>query len=118
MDLLTLKSRLYKAWSKETAYRKDRDQWVQSNPSIGQCAITALVVNDYLGGAIVRGLSSTGVEHYWNVIDSKIVDLTYEQYSEGMDFDSNDVVDREFLLSSGDVNDRYNLLKKRLQEAT
>lgn len=45
-----LKKIIEKSWSKETCYPDIRDNWNESNPFIGQCAITALIVNDFLVG--------------------------------------------------------------------
>lgn len=39
---------LRKAWCKETAYRSCQAEWVESDPSYGQCAITAMLVYDIL----------------------------------------------------------------------
>jgi hypothetical protein len=44
---LNLKNILKKAWSKETS--SVPDQWSKFNPALGQCAVTALAVNDYFG---------------------------------------------------------------------
>lgn len=36
---------LYKSWSSDSS-----SKWSQDNPAKGQCGVTALVVNDVLGG--------------------------------------------------------------------
>lgn len=51
MKLNTLKKALQKSWTKETSYSPEK--WITSNPSVGQCAVTALIVNGYLGGSII-----------------------------------------------------------------
>ena len=51
MDLYALEQVLHKSWSKQTAYCPA--EWNKVNPSCGQCAVTALIVNDYFGGDIV-----------------------------------------------------------------
>ncbi len=67
------------AWNKETCVPSLRNNYNDENKSLGQCAITALVVNDYFGGKIMRCMASTG-SHYYNMIDDEIVDLTVEQF--------------------------------------
>ena len=47
----------------------------------GQCYITALVVQDFFGGEILRCvLNKKGDTHYWNIIDGVGVDLTSDQF--------------------------------------
>ena len=53
MNLLDLEKALKKSWCKETSYCPN--EWNELNPSLGQCAITALIVNDYFG-EILSGL--------------------------------------------------------------
>lgn len=56
------------------------------NPARGQCGLTALVVNDLLGGDLVMAEVSyadgtrQGV-HYWNRIGLLEVDVTREQFT-------------------------------------
>lgn len=52
------------SWSKETCYPTLQDKWNKSNPSLGQCAITSLVVNDFCGGKIMRCMVD-GISHYY-----------------------------------------------------
>ncbi len=116
MEIRTLKRVLNMAWSKETCVPSLRDNYNDENKSLGQCAITALVVNDYFGGKIMRCMASTG-SHYYNMIDDEIVDLTVEQfmgeiplYAEGAERT------REYLLSNDDTKSRYLLLLKNVKE--
>ncbi|HLC97486.1 MAG TPA: hypothetical protein VJC21_01765 [Candidatus Nanoarchaeia archaeon] len=51
MNLETITAALQKAWCSETS--SDPDHWHPENPAWGQCAVTALMVNDYLGGKII-----------------------------------------------------------------
>ena len=45
---------LRKSWFKETAYPSSQVDWKESDPSYGQCAITAMLVHDMFGGTIHR----------------------------------------------------------------
>jgi hypothetical protein len=123
MDFNTLEKALLKSWSKETSYRSD--EWNELNPSFGQCAVTALIVNDYFGGDIVwsEALLPNGqkISHFFNLINGKEVDLTRSQFLEGTivpkgiekkkDFAST----REYLMSYENKNSRYAVLKEKVR---
>lgn len=97
------------SFSKDTCYPDLRDRWSEENSSLGQCAITALVLNDFLGGKIMRCMSETG-SHYYNLINGEIVDLTVSQFSSLPDYINGEERTREYLLSSEDTRNRYKLL--------
>ena len=105
-----------KSWGKDTAYRKDAPFWSLENPARGQCAITALIVNDYYGGQIYSGVSDTGIYHYWNVIDGNKVDLTEKQFETKLVFNNTKEWERGALLATGDVLERYITLKERFEK--
>ena len=75
MDRIELKQLLIKSWNRDTCSKGLRDKWSNENPSLGQCAITALIVNDFFGGKIMRCIASSG-SHYYNIINDELVDLT------------------------------------------
>ena len=79
MNIEQLKQFLFCKWNKETCSPGLKGSWNEENPSLGQCAITALIVNDFFGGKIMRCMASSG-SHYYNLIDGNIVDLTVEQF--------------------------------------
>ena len=122
MNLLELEKLLQKSWSKETSYCPN--EWNQSNPSFGQCAITSLIVNDYFGGEIVwaEAVLPDGqkISHFFNLIDDKEVDLTRSQFPEGtmipigVEKKKNFATTRDYLLSYENKNSRYALLKKNI----
>lgn len=52
----------------------------QSDPLHGHCYVTALLVRQRFGGALVKG-TVDGVSHYWNLLpNGKQVDLTSSQF--------------------------------------
>lgn len=73
------------SWGKDTCDPADRPDWHVDNPARGQCGVTALVLNDLLGGDLVLGEvrvagERTGV-HYWNRFGAGVeVDLTRDQF--------------------------------------
>ena len=56
MEISELEKAVKQAWGKETS--SDPDNWSIENPAWGQCAVTSLVINDYLGGKLVWAGSS------------------------------------------------------------
>ena len=115
-EIEELKDHLYFAWCYDTCSPGCKDNWNESNPSLGQCAISALIVNDLFGGKIMRCMASSG-SHYYNLIDDEIVDLTVEQFlGEIPEYELGEERTREYLLSNEDTKYRYLLLCKRLKE--
>ncbi len=69
----------------------DPKNWTRANAAWGQCAITSLIVQDHLGGDIVRILFSTPDNkkgsHYLNILPgNSIYDATARQFPEGTKF--------------------------------
>lgn len=86
-----------------------RQAWPNRNP-LGQCAVTALVIQDALGGKLKRGMVGA-VSHYWNELeDGSEIDFTREQFAE---FSVSDVAyrTREYVLSYPDTVARYEALR-------
>ena len=107
MELKTLKKILKKAWAIDTCVATERREWTKDNPALGQCDITALIVNDYFGGEIMRVTTDSG-SHYYNQIDGKTIDLTVEQFNgEIPEYEKGKVRTREYLLSNEDTRSRY-----------
>lgn len=89
------------------------DDWSPDVPSAGQCAVTALVVQDWFGGDLMRAVVQ-GQSHYWNRIDGVDFDLTRDQFSEFVP--SNEAVrDRAYVLSYPATAKRYELLRDRVR---
>lgn len=108
------KKALHVSWSAETAYRKDAPNWSLKNPAVGQCAITALLFQEMFGGKIYSGVSDTGIYHYWNKCFGIKFDLTKQQFSQKYTFKNVKEWNREELLATGNVKERYDILRKRV----
>lgn len=111
---------LRKAWCRETAHPSYRHKWSEDNPSVGQCLVTALVVQDKYGGDIYSCKVGSN-SHFVNIIDERIIDKTAEQFG-GMGnikyiSGSFRKRARTSLLKNRDVKTRYELLKARLEES-
>lgn len=72
-----MRALLERSWSRDTSATPDI--WTPERPSTGQCAVTALLVQEYLGGGILRAPTLDG-SHYWNLVDTREVDLTADQF--------------------------------------
>jgi hypothetical protein len=101
-------------WSEQTC--DPVDEWSAENPARGQCAVTALVVQDLLGGELLLAEvlyadgSRQGV-HYWNrLVGGVEVDLTRDQFSATEIVQGPDVVPRPPDTSSGRLAPQYQAL--------
>jgi hypothetical protein len=74
---------LQQSWSAETAF--DASDWSPENPARGQCVVSALVMQDYMGGDLqrfeVRG-DDFAETHYTNLLNSVVIDTTASQYND------------------------------------
>lgn len=119
MILDDLLKALNMAWCKETAFSGDRKNWTIDKKSTGQCTVTAMIVFDYFGGKIVRGYSEKyKLFHYWNEIDGKKVDLTYDQFSDKKDIAFTNIIykSKKDLMKIRSVRVRYALLKGKIDK--
>jgi hypothetical protein len=100
-----LAAAIRESWSGATSVEGDR--WSSSNLAFGQCAVSALVVQDYLGGTILRN-QMDGVSHYWNrFADGTELDLTRGQFRKSAVGTVPEERSRAYLLSSDDTRRRY-----------
>lgn len=106
---------IMRAWSEKTCHKPG--QYTEENRARGQCAPTALAVQDLLGGEIAT--CKVGRErHYFNMVPPDkhpmgYVDLTAQQY--GKDIFNCYLVDchtikRKQLMRHPDVRSRYIIL--------
>lgn len=120
ITLAELERAIRASWCRETA---DPGEWKPDNPSSCQCAVTMLVVNDYLGGHLLSADVFRDGEkvdgHMWNRLPSGVeIDLTREQFRAGETIGEPRVgsraaaeADRENPLYA-----RYELLRSRVRE--
>lgn len=99
------------------AWRADTSANPESGPDcmeLGQCAVTALLVQDAYGGILKRALVN-GVSHYWNEVDGEIVDLTRAQFQEPLAITDECECERDYVLSFAATAERYAILKNRVR---
>lgn len=112
MNIENVQKTLLECYSKDLCYPKVRDKWSDFNKCYGMCAITSLIINDYFGGDICK-THVEGTSHYFNLIESKIIDLTSSQFNYEIDYKDFEIIDRQKMLTD-DTKNRYTTLKTRL----
>lgn len=112
-SLAQLRTALAASWTAQTA--SPLVAWSPSNPSSGQCAVSALVLQDYCGGEICRCVVA-GTPHYFNRIDDQVVDSTAGQFGgPAIDYSASTMRSRQRILRHADTRQRYELLKGRVE---
>jgi 8-oxo-dGTP pyrophosphatase MutT (NUDIX family) len=112
-------------WSAATS--ADPDGWTPANPAWGQCAVTALLVQDLLGGRLLRTVAQLPdgrrISHYLNRVRGQRVDLTASQFPAGTGFPTPQPrrqgypTTRDYLLANPQTRARYIRLRERLRPA-
>lgn len=103
-------------FSKETCAPRMQKDWTKDNPTLGQCSITAFLIQDIFGGMVYGILRDGGNYHCYNVIDGQIFDLTSEQFhGELLCYENNPEQFREIHFQKQEKKERYEVLKKRLK---
>jgi hypothetical protein len=87
--LIELERAIRDSWTAQSCDPVDLSGWSARNPARGQCASTALVIQDHLGGELLLADvlypdgSRQGV-HYWNRLPGGLeIDLTRAQFVAG-----------------------------------
>lgn len=109
MTIPQLEKALLNSYSKDLCYEKVQENWTEENKTLGMCAITSLIVNDYFNGDIAK-MKVEGISHYFNIINNKIIDLTSSQFKNKIEYKNYKIVDRKSLLIP-DTKTRYEKLK-------
>ncbi len=112
MSMEIMRELLDGSWSRETA----RSGCAGTAPASGQCAVTALLVQDLFGGQICRMEVPGHGSHYFSRISDRSVDLTADQFDEEVGYPEGGEVERETVLRSPDTERRYRLLVDRFDE--
>lgn len=114
-NILALYDDVRHAWCAETCAPRMRPDWSEDNPSLGQCSITAFLVQDLLGGSVYGIPLEGGGVHCYNVVDGMVFDLASEQFGDQvLSYKDNPEQFREEHFADRDKYERYLLLKQRL----
>lgn len=107
-ELDELRSALERCWDEQTS----AGGYTPERPSTGQCAVTAMIVQDRFGGDLMRVINE-GDSHYYNRIDGVDVDLTRDQFNTWAPTDGPVVRDRDYVGTHPSTKARYELLAAR-----
>lgn len=114
LTVSALEAALANAWVRETS--ADPASWTEDNRAWGQCAVTALIVQDYFGGSLQRG-EVGAISHYWNLLPSgEEADFTLRQFPEGTEISNVATRTREYVLSHLETARRYRKLARRVDQ--
>ena len=116
ITMAQLEAALAVSWDAATA----KGGWNPVCPCLNQCAVTALVVQDWFGGDLLRCPTKEGDSHYWNRLpNGHEVGLTDGQFV----FSGNrplydQIVEqaREYVLSFPDTLAKYTILSQRVTD--
>ncbi len=109
---------LAKVWCADTCAPRMREDWSRDNITLGQCSITAFLVQDIFGG-VVYGIPRPGGNfHCYNDVDGCVFDLTSEQFGgEKLSYENNPQQFREVHFAKEEKFRRYELLKSLLLQS-
>ncbi len=103
-------------WCAETCAPRMRDDWSPEDKTLGQCSITAFLIQDIYGGKVRGILRPGGNYHCFNDVNGCIFDLTSEQFhDEILDYTDCPEQSREKHFSKEEKRLRYEYLKSKLQ---
>lgn len=110
------------SWGSDTAF--DPEDWSADNPARGQCVISSLVIQDYLGGDLARySVEGNDIQetHYINRLSNGTkIDATAKQYKEPVTMtlkpipDNDQIAIRKKRLSDLSTARRYEILRNRV----
>lgn len=107
--------KIRQCWSADTSMS---DDWSIDVPENGQCAVTAMLVQELYGGVLNRAVVN-GESHYWNTIASgDEVDFTRAQFQVPVRIEEQTVRERAYLEGNERTMSRYLMLKETFVRAS
>ena len=105
-------------WCADTCAPRLREKWTPENKTLGQCTITAFLVQDIFGGSVYGILRPGGNYHCFNKVGDCVFDLTSEQFGdEVLDYENCCEQSRNIHFSKEEKRKRYEYLRNKLIEA-
>ena len=106
---------LLSIWCADTCAPRMREEWSADNPTLGQCSITAFLMQDIFGGRVYGILRPGGNYHCFNVVGDCVFDLTSEQFGdETLDYEDCPEQFREVHFAKEEKRLRYEYLRGQL----
>ncbi|MFJ8861114.1 hypothetical protein ACIRD8_22130 [Streptomyces sp. NPDC102451] len=117
--LTDIEAAVRSSWDADTTTPAHRPHWDPGNPARDQCGVTALVVNDLLGGELIRGevlVDGERVDHHWwnRLGGTTEIDLTREQFGPHETVTGGVAVERPAEIVR--LREEYELLSARVRE--
>ena len=110
---------LSEIWCAETCAPRMRSDWSPENKTLGQCSITAFLLQDLYGGKVFGVPLGDGNYHCFNVVGGCVFDLTSEQFGEKkLTYTGNPEQLRYEHFRKEEKRQRYEILKERLRQYT
>ena len=104
-------------WCEYTCAPRLRAGWSRENKTLGQCSITAFLVQDIFGGKVYGIPREGGTFHCYNVVGDRVFDLTSEQFGdEVLDYTGNPEQFREVHFAREEKKQRYEYLCMELKK--
>lgn len=108
---------LKNVWCEYTCAPRLRQDWGEDNITLGQCSVTAFLVQDIFGGKVYGILRPGGNYHCYNVVGNAVFDLTSEQFGEEvLSYEDNPEQFREVHFAKEEKYERYKYLCQKLKE--
>ena len=105
-------------WCADTCAPRMRADWSPENRTLGQCSITAFLMQDIYGGKVFGVPLGDGNYHCFNDVDGCVFDLTSEQFGDTvLDYSNCPEQRREIHFSKEEKRLRYEKLKRDLFDA-
>jgi hypothetical protein len=105
-------------WCRYSCAPRYREQWSEHNKTLGQCSITAFLVQDIYGGKVYGVPLEDGAFHCYNDVNGCVFDLTSEQFGDKvLSYEGNPEQLREVQLAPEEKRLRYEYLVAALDKA-
>ena len=107
---------LSKCWCAETCAPRMRADWTTDNRTLGQCSITAFLMQEIYGGKVHGVPMEDGNYHCFNIVDDCVFDLTSEQFgAQKLSYNNCPEQFRDVHFSKEEKRLRYEHLKELLE---
>lgn len=109
---------LSKIWCAETCAPRMRQDWTEENRTLGQCSVTAFLMQDIYGGKVLGVPLEDGSFHCFNEVGGCVFDLTSEQFgSRKLCYDNCPEQDRRVHFAKEEKRLRYEKMRAALTAA-
>lgn len=104
-------------WCADTCAPRMRKDWTPENKTLGQCSITAFLIQDIYGGKVYGVPLGDGNYHCFNAVGNCVFDLTSEQFGDVvLNYSGCPEQFRNTHFAKEEKRNRYEFLKEKLME--